>query len=123
MDDLNKALKSLLKLSNLVKEKQVYPDIFQPSNISSIYKKKGEKSDLKNDRGIFNEVKIRSILEKLVYNEKYETIEASMSCSNIGARKNRNVRDHLLVINSIFHEVSNDKSKHIDVGIYDVMKC
>ena len=150
MDDLNKALKSfknnkardafghtyelfkyggsdlkksLLKLCNLVKEKQVYPDIFQPSNISSIYKKKGEKSDLNNDRGIFNVVKIRSILENLVYNEKYETIEASMSCSNIGARKNRNVRDHLLVINSIFHEVSNDKSKHIDVGIYDFMKC
>ena len=68
-------------------------------------------------------MKIRSILEKLVYNEKYEAVEASMSSSNIGARKNRNVRDHLLVINSILHEVSNVKSKNIDIGIYDVMKC
>ena len=33
---------SLLKLFNLVKERQVYPEIFQLSNISSIYKKKGE---------------------------------------------------------------------------------
>ena len=32
------ALKSsLLKLLNLVKQKQVYPDILQPSNISSLY--------------------------------------------------------------------------------------
>ena len=43
---------SLLKLFNLVKERQVYPEIFQLSNISSIYKKKGEKSDLNNDRDI-----------------------------------------------------------------------
>ena len=64
--------KSLLNLCNAVKEKQVYPEIFHPSNISSIYKKKGEKSELNNDRGIFNVVKIRSILDKLIYNEKYE---------------------------------------------------
>ena len=78
---------------------------------------------MNNDRGIFNVVKIRSILEKLIYNEKYDTIELSMSCSNIGARKNRNIRDHLLVINSILQEVSEDSSKNIDIGIYDVKKC
>ena len=32
---------SLLKLCNLVKKMQVYPDIFQPSNISSFHKNKG----------------------------------------------------------------------------------
>ena len=46
-----------------------------------------------------------------------------MSSSNIGARKNRNIRDHLLVINSILKEVSDDKSINIDIGIYDVRKC
>ena len=50
---------SLLNLCNAVKDKQIYPEIFQYSNISSIYKKKGDKSDLNNDRGIFNVVKIR----------------------------------------------------------------
>ena len=30
------------------------------------------------------------------------------------------LRDHLLVINSILQEVSQDKSKNIDIGIYDV---
>ena len=45
---------SLLKLFNLVKQQQIYPSIFQQSNISSFWKKKGEKSDLENDRGVFN---------------------------------------------------------------------
>ena len=38
---------SHLKLFNLVKQQQIYPSIFQQSNISSFWKKKGEKSDLK----------------------------------------------------------------------------
>ena len=43
---------SLLKLCNAVKSRQVYPKIFQPSNITSLYKSKDEKADLNNDRGI-----------------------------------------------------------------------
>ena len=47
-----------------------------------------------------------------------------MSCSNIGARKNRNIRDHLFVINGIINDVINNKdSENIDVQIYDVAKC
>ena len=34
--------RSLLKLYNLVKKKQMYPKIFQKSNISSFWKKKGD---------------------------------------------------------------------------------
>ena len=44
---------SLLKLLNKVKNSQYYPSIFTSSNISSIWKKKGEKSNLDNDRDIF----------------------------------------------------------------------
>ena len=89
---------SLLKFYNLVNKKQIYPKFLQPSNISSFYKLRGERSDLNNDPGVFNVVKMRSILDKLIYNDKYETIDKSMSCSNIGARKNRNIRDHLFVV-------------------------
>ena len=112
-----------MKLCNSVKTRQVYPSIFQPSNITSLYKNKGEKSDLNNDRGIFNVVKIRSILDKLVYNENYELIEKSMSSSNIGGRKKRNIRDHLFVVNAILHDASKDKNEAIDIEIYDIMKC
>ena len=94
---------------NLVKNKEIYPDIFKPLNITSLYKRKGEKSDFDNDRGIFNVVKIRSILDKLVYNDKSSIIDSNMSSSNIGGRKNRNIRDHLFVVNAVLHEVNMTK--------------
>ena len=92
---------SLLKFYNRTKREQIYPEILQYSNISSFYKKKGDKSDLNNDRGVFNVVKIRSILDKMIYSDKYDIIDNSMSGSNIGGRKGRNIRDHLFVINGI----------------------
>ena len=115
---------SLLKLLNRVKQTQTYPTIFRSSNISSIWKKKGERSNLDNDRGIFCVNKIRSILDKLIYNDFYDTIDAGMSCSNIGGRKFRNIRDHLFVINGIMNDVINNKeTEDIDIEIYDVAKC
>ena len=58
--------KSLLKLCNRVKSDQTYPSIFHPANITSLYKNRGEKSDFNNQRGIFNVVKIGSILDRLI---------------------------------------------------------
>ena len=46
-----------------------------------------------------------------------------MSCSNIGARKGRNIRDHLFVINGILNEALQDRNKNIDVQIVDIEKC
>ena len=113
---------SLLKLCNLTKRNQEYPDIFQLSNITSIWKQKGRKDDLNSDRGVFNVVKIRSILDKLIYNDKYQIIDDHMSCSNIGGRKNRNIRDHLFVINAIINDAIQN-NENIDIQIMDVMKC
>ena len=113
---------SLLKLLNLVKIKQTYPQILQSSNITSFYKNKGDRSDLDNDRGVFNVVKVRSILDKLIYNDNYSTIDKSMSCSNIGARKNRNIRDHLFVINAVMNDSFKNK-KEVDLEIMDIAKC
>ena len=151
IDDLNKALKkckngkardehglvyelfknggfslksSLLKLFNLVKKSQKYPTIFSPANISSFWKKKGDKSNLDNDRGVFNVTKIRSIMDKIIYNDVYDDIDRNMSSSNIGARKNRSINDHLFVINGIINDVVNNRNTpNIDVQIYDVAKC
>ena len=115
---------SLLQLFNLVKKTQTYPSIFSSANISSFWKKKGDRSDLENDRGVFIVSKLRSIMDRLIYNDIYETVDANMSCSNIGARKRRNINDHLFVINGIINDVLNSQnSSNIDVQIYDVAKC
>ena len=114
---------SILKLFNLIKSQQKYPEILEKSNISSFYKKSGSKNDLDNERGVFNVIKLRSILDKLIYIDKYHMIDESMSCSNIGGRKNRNIRDHLFVINGILNDAKKNKQSDIDIQIYDVKKC
>ena len=43
-----------------------------------------------------------------------------MSCSNIADQKNRNIKDHLFVINAILNDASNEID---DLEIYDIMKC
>ena len=113
---------SLLKFLNLVKRTQIYPSILQASNITSFYKSKGDRANLENDRGVFIVVKLRSILDKLVYNDNYSIIDESMSCSNIGARKNRNIRDHLFVINAVINDTFK-KKKSVDIEIMDIAKC
>ena len=67
-------------------------------------------------------VKIRSILDKLIYNDYYHKIDKTMSCSNIGARKNRNIREHLFVINAVMNDAFKNKME-IDVKIMDITKC
>ena len=114
---------SILKMFNLVRRKQIYPDILTPSNITSIFKNKGRKNDLNSDRGVFNVVKLRTILDKLVYQDNYEIIDENMSCSNIGARKNRNIRDHLFVVNGVLNDALYNKREDIDIQIYDISKC
>ena len=73
---------------------------------------------------MFNVVKLRSILDKLSYNDNYDIIDKNMSCSNIGARKNRNIRDHLFVINGILNDVNKSKkNEKVDIQIMDIRKC
>ena len=51
--------------------------------------------DLSNDRGIFIVNLFRSIIMKMVYEDKYEIVDNNMSDSNVGARKHKNIRNHL----------------------------
>ena len=46
-----------------------------------------------------------------------------MSSTNISGRKNKNIRDHLYVINGIIYDIVKSKSQDIDIQIYDVKKC
>ena len=95
--------KALLLLSNGCKANQYIPNYMTVSNITSIYKNKGSRQLLDNDRGIFVQPVLRKILDKLVYLDNYDCIEASMSDSNIGARKGYNIRDHLFVLYAVIN--------------------
>ena len=111
---------SLLMMMNKIKETGLMPECMNVVNIASIYKGKGERTDLESERGIFLVTTLRMILMKLVYARKYPIIDSSMSDSNIGARKNKNIRNHIFVVNSILHDVLSKKSKDpVDIMVLD----
>ena len=59
---------------------------------------------------------------KLVYQDKYDTVDNSMSDSNVGARKKKNIQNHIFVINGIINEAIKNK-KDIDIQILDYRQC
>ena len=111
---------SLLIMFNKIKETRIFPAFMQNINICAIYKGKGDVNDLESDRGIFLVTILRTILMKMVYKDKYPIIDKAMSDSNIGARKQMNIRNHIYVVNSVIHDVLRKKSnKPIDIMVLD----
>ena len=111
---------SMLTMFNKMKFTGIIPSFMKFINICSIYKGRGEVTDIESERGIFLVSIFRTIFMKMVYKDKYDVIESSMSDSNIGARKRKNIRNHIFVVNFVIHDVLSKKSKEpIDIMILD----
>ena len=113
---------SILKLLNRIKDKISIPEFMEFANIVTIYKGKGPKSSLKSDRGIFLVNIMRSILMKLVFQEKYPIVVKNMSDAQIGARRKKNIRNHLFILNGVINEAVH-KGRAIDILMYDYKQC
>ena len=114
---------AILKLVNRVKDEQIFPKALENCNISSIYKNKGCRNNFDNYRGIFRVPVFRTIIDRLIYNDEYDGIDTELTDSNVGARKKRNVRDNINVLNVVTNSVINGNEAPIDVHIFDVEKC
>ena len=108
---------------NRIKTEQIYPEVLEEYNISSIYKNKGSRNDFEFYRGIFRVPILRTILDTLIYNDESNNIDKELSDSNVGARKGRNIRDNIFVLNAITNSVTNGDEDAIDVQVFDVEKC
>ena len=114
---------ALVHFFNGIKKNQSIPKYMTLSNVTSIFKNKGSRDNLENDRGVFIQTVLKKILEKLIYIGNYEAINQNMSDSNIGARKERSMRDHLFVLYATINSVIKGKLESIDIQIYDIEKC
>ena len=119
-DDLRQGILSLM---NRIKSEQKFPESLEICNISSIYKRSGSKNSFENYRGKFWIIIFRAVLDRLIYNDEYENIDNNLTDSNVGARKGRNIRDNIFVVNAITNSVTKDKEKPIDMQIYNAEKC
>ena len=110
--------KSMLILYNKIREEGKLPDFMRLTNISDNIR--GLMFSLESDRRIFLVSIVRTILMKMIYRRKYDVIDSNMSDSNIGARKRKNIRNHIFVVNSVIHDVLSKKSnKPIDIMVMD----
>ena len=92
-------------MMNLIQSSLFLPEYMQVSDNTSIFKLRGSRMELSNDRGIFILGVLRKILDKLIYLDKYPDLEIAMSDSNIGARRNKNVRNHLFIVYGVISSV------------------
>ena len=115
--------RALVKLMNLILFSLYLPEFMEYSDITSIYKNKGSRMELSNDRGIFILAVLRKILDKLLYLDKYPHLEQNMSDSNIGARKRKNVRNHLFIVYGVINSVLKEGRGCVDIQIYDLVQA
>ena len=106
-----------------MKKEQVFPKDMELCDISSIYKSRGSRNSYNSYRGIFRVTILRNILDRLIYNDEYDTIDNNLSDSNVGARRGRNIRDNIFVLNAISNSVLKGEEEDIDVQLFDVEKC
>ena len=114
---------SLLNIINRAKYELVIPRPIRLTKITSIYKNKGEKCDLQNDRGVHSVTKFRGIIDKLLYNDKYQEIDGNMSDCNVGGRRNRSIRDNLFVIYAVINDALGYQKVEVDIQFYDITQC
>ena len=115
-------MKAVLKMMNLIKEKQIYPKVLENCNVTSIHKKKS-KNDFSNYRGVFRVSVFRSILDRLIYNDNYTIVDENLTDGNVGARKYRNIRDNIFVLGAVSNSVVNGQEEAIQVQVQDAVKC
>jgi hypothetical protein len=105
------------------KIEQIYPEALEVYNISSIYKNKGSRNSFNSYRGIYRVPILRTILDRLIYNDEYEGIDEQLSDSNVGARKDINIRVNIFALNAVTNSIVNGNAKSVDVQVFDVEKC
>ena len=102
-------ISEITEIMNGIKRQQQFPHCLQACNITSLYKNKGSKKDFNHYRGIFRVSVFRNILDRLIFNDEYNTIDSKLTDSNVGGRKGRNIRDNIFVLNAIFNSIQKRK--------------
>ena len=84
----------------------------------------GDKLDIDTYRGICIVNTFKSILMKMIYQDKSKVFDSTTSDFQIGGRKGKNVRDHIFVVNGIVQNtLSSVKNKPINMIVADFKLC
>ena len=56
---------------------------------------------------------------KMTYEDNYDEVDKNMSDSNVGARRKKNIRNHIFILNGIIKEAQYKKKSAVDIIIVD----
>ena len=110
---------SLLKMFNCLKKQKIIPGFMNFANVTTV-PKKGSRIEPSNERGIFRVSVLRSILMRLIYDQKYPIVNENMSDCQMGGRKNKSSKNNIFLVNGLIHEAVKSKNvKPISLQICD----
>ena len=115
--------KSLVMMFNKMKSQTFIPEFARLKNISTIFKNKGSRLQLQNDRGVFVGSIFNNILMSLIHKDKNDIIDENMSDSQIGARKRKSTRNNTFIILGCINEAIRTKNAETDVIVTDIQEC
>ena len=107
---------------NEIMKLRTIPKEWRDVKIKSIYKKKGKKQHLANQRGLFITSIIAKVLQKIIYNRNIGTIDSNLSPYQSGGRKEHSTIDNLFIVQAAI-----DYYRYIEQDLYiiviDAEKC
>ena len=111
----------VLDLLNQIKQENTVPQQWTQVQVSTMYKNKGKKKQLLNQRGIFLKQVLSKIYGKLNMNRADEAMD-NIDKSQAGGRKNRSTADQTYLLRAAV-----DHCKYLDqplfVTLYDYSQC
>ena len=87
------------------------------------FKHKGSHKDFNNYRGVFRVTVLRSVLDRLIYNDCYTVIDDNLTDGNVGARRKKNIRENIFGLGAVINSVINGREDPNQVQVQDVEKC
>ena len=105
-------IKNLVKMFNYFWKSETIPEELMKITIKTIYKGKGDTSDLNNQRGLFLSSCVLKIYEKVILNRITPKLENGVFTEfQGGGRPNRSTRDQLFILRSIIEHKIYSKEK------------
>ena len=75
-----------------------------------IKKNRGDNNDFDSYMEVFRKTNLRNILDRLIYEDEYLTVDDNLSDCNVGSCKKRNTGDNLFVIHAILNSSKKRRS-------------
>ena len=113
---------SLIHMINEVMETNQIPNQWKYMKIKSIYKNKGQRQCMKNQRGLFLTNVISKVVERMIYNRNQNIIRNGVSEYQCGSLKKRSMIDNLFVLQGAI-DYHRFLKKDLFIAFIDAEKC